>query len=114
MMPLTVIANHHSHIPTMVFLFGSTQGYSVVLKSSIGPCQFCHSGKVDLIKKHRRFWLWCCIPMAPTSHEMITCRNCRKCIKSEYYYSSNLPINDEKNVKTVEEETKLVIEATPV
>lgn len=85
---------------TMVFIFGFSERHSIVLQSGIGPCQFCFSTDVDLIKKETRFWLFRCIPTPPVTHRMVVCRSCRKCIKAEYYYSNTSVMMSEKGVST--------------
>lgn len=98
-------AKHHHHRSSqlvMVFLFGSSERQYVVKQSSIGPCQFCSSLRVDLIEKQSRFWLWYCIPTPQVTQRMMRCKSCRKCIKAEYYYSTNhCKVNGEKMKKSV-------------
>ena len=101
--PLKAVMNHHrSSQLVMVFLFGSSERQYVVKQSSIGPCQFCSSLQVDLIEKQSRFWLWYCIPTPQVTQRMVRCKSCRKCIKAEYYYSTNhCKVNGEKMTKSV-------------
>lgn len=70
-----------------MFFFGSTSISSQELKHSYGPCMRCN-GTVNLVNETRQFYVFCCLPVRPTSEHMVVCPQCGMRIRASYYYPS--------------------------
>merc|ERR1711862_535931 len=82
-----------------MFIFAQNQRYRTLLESSIGGCNRCSSGSMDLVEQRSKCFLFGFIPTQEQVDRIVVCSNCGQTLKEAYYTMRHKQTKNEPSPK---------------